>query len=131
MPMQEALAARLAGAAPIGALVGDRVDWFDRPDGFPALSLTMVSPGREWTMDGPDELDEPWVHVEAWANTKAQVAALKRAVVVEMEQPRSVDGVTFHEASLESERWDRPDDLDDGTAVFRVSMDFRFFCEEA
>lgn len=130
MAMEEALVARLAAAPGIAAIVGDRIDWFDRPSALPALVLTKVDAGREWTHDGPDGLDEPRVRFECWAGTKAAVAALGRALLAEMELPADRDGTRFHEGSLEFERWDRPDDVDGGIAVFRVTMDFTFFHEE-
>jgi len=126
MPMEEDLLARLGTAAPIAALVADRVDWFDRPRALPALTLTKVSPGREWTMSGPDGLDEPRVQIDAWALTKAGVGALARAVLAEMEQPRDVGATSFHEASVEFDRWSTEDVAGVGT-VFRIQQDFTFY----
>lgn len=131
MPMEEALLARLAGAGPIAAIISERIDWFDRPHGgASAITLTKVDAGREWTHDGPDRLDEPRVRFELWSPTKAGVAALARAVATEMEQPRDVDGVRFHPAALDLERWDQPTDLAGGETLFRVIQDWTFFFEE-
>lgn len=129
--MEEALLARLLAASPIAAIVGDRVDWDDRSDPMPSLTLTKVSPGREWTHDGPDGLDDPRVQFDCWASTKAARTALARAVLAEMEQPRVAAGWRFHEGSVELERWTREDDLPGEIPVFRAQLDFTFFHQEA
>lgn len=131
MAMEEALVARLAGAAPIAAFVvdGSRVSWFERPNPSPALRLTKVSPGQEWTMAGPDGLDGPRVQITAFANDPDVVAALARAVRTEMQRtvPVTVAGTLFHPASLELERWPEPDDLDGGERIYCVVQDFEFY----
>lgn len=128
--MEEALVARLAASAPIAAIVGNRVDWFDRPDGFPALVLTKAAPGREWNMDGPDGLDAPRVQGDCWALAKGTVAALARALRAEMEQPRTVGAICFHEGWLVGETWNAAEDIEGGETAFRVTMDFKFYFEE-
>lgn len=137
MAMEEALLARLRGAAALVPLFGDRWDWFDRPridddNGeatMPAGSLTAIDPGEEWTHDGPDGLDEARVRFELWATTKANLVACKRAVRAEMQQYRDVLGWRFHPASLELERFDT-DDEEGSETLFRVSMDYLFYHEE-
>ena len=136
MAMEEALLTRLREAARLASISGDRVDWFDRPRAdddapaatLPAITLFKISPGRDWTMDGPDGLDEPRVQFDCWAERKDVAVALARALLAEMEQPRTVDGWRFHEASLELERWTIDEDAG-GAALFRVQMDFTFFHE--
>ncbi|HEX8555777.1 MAG TPA: DUF3168 domain-containing protein [Sphingomonas sp.] len=126
MSMEAALLTRLTGNAPIAAIVNDRVDWFDRPTTLPALTLTKVSPGREWTMDGPDGLDEPRIQIDAWATRKDTVGALAAAVLAEMEQERVAGDWRFHPASVEFERWSVEDVAGVGP-VFRIQQDFAFY----
>ena len=125
MPMEENLVARLSALA-----TGATVDWFDRPRGsFPAIVLTKVSPGRDWTMDGPDGLDEPRVQIDCWSRRKDEAAGLARSVLAELEQERTVGTTLFHPASLESERY-AADDLDGGGVAYRVQQDFMFYHQE-
>lgn len=131
MPMEDDLLARLKAAAPIAAIVGQAINWFDRPRGtFPAITLTKVSPGRNWTFDAPDGLDQPRVQFDFWALKKAQVAALARATLAEMEQPRTVGTTAFEPADLDLERWPEAEDADGVGPVFRIQMDLTFFHSE-
>lgn len=123
MPMEEDLLTRLDG------LGGAAADWFDRPSVFPAIIMTKIDAGREWTHDGPDGLDEPRVRFECWALMKAEAGALARALRGEMEQPRVVGGTQFHEGVLELEAWDKVDDLPGGATAFRIIHDYSFFHE--
>ncbi len=126
--MEEALVARLRAATAVAAIAGPRTSWFERPrkGGFPCIVLTEVSPGREWTHEGPDGLDRPRVRFDCWAESDTTALALSRAVLTEMEQPRTVADWVFHEAAIEARRTDI-DDLDGGTKVFRVQMELSFF----
>jgi hypothetical protein len=128
--MEEALVARMVGVAPIAAIIGDRAAWFERPraDGLAALTFTKVTPGREWTHDGPDGLDRPTVQFDCWGLSDAEVAALARAVLAEMETLGEVTVAewTFHEAQLEFENWS-VEDLDGDVKVFRAQLDFSFY----
>lgn len=128
MAMEEALVARLRAATAVAAIAGTRVSWFERPrrGGLPCVVLTMVSPGREWTHEGPDGLDRPRVQFDCWAESDTASLALARAVLAEMEQPGTVADWVFHEAALETQRTDI-DDLDGGKKLFRVSLDLSFF----
>lgn len=128
MAMEEALVARLRAAAPVAAIIGTRVSWFERPrrGGLPCLVLTMASPGREWTHDGPDGLDRPRIQFDCWAESDTAAMALARVVLAEMESARTVADWVFHEAAIETHRTDM-DDLEGGLKLFRVSMDLMFF----
>lgn len=138
MAMEEALLARLRGATTLEPLTGDRIDWYDRPrfdhdaqiDTLPAISLTPVSPGEEWTHDGPDGLDEARVRFECWGRTKAEAVAVKRALRTEMHALRDVSGWRFHPASLETARGERDDGNDGDVPLFRETLDFLFYHEE-
>ena len=132
MAMEEALIARLAGAAGIAALAGSRISWAGRVRGdpLPCLVLHLIAPGRAWSHDGPDGLDHPRVQFDAWAATLDDALALARAVRGEMEQAASQDGVTFHPAMLASAQWTDEGEQDGGSPLFRASQDFQFYYEE-
>lgn len=138
MGMEEALLARLCGAATLARCFGDRWDWYDRPrvdddhpcETIPAGSLSLIDPGEEWTHSGPDGLDEARVRFELWARDKATLVACKRLVRAEMHQARDVPGWRFHEASMELERTDKDDGDENSDVLFRVTMDFLFLHEE-
>lgn len=138
MAMEEALVARLAGAAAIAALLptaGDGskpVSWLGRQRGdpLPAILLAHVSPGREWDHAGPDELDLARVQIDCVATNSAKLAALARAVQAEMEQARTQSGVLFHPAQLEMQGWSDEGEIDGGETHFRAMLDFTFYHEE-
>lgn len=130
--MEEALVARLVAATAITALVGQRVSWFERQrgDALPALTLTKVSPGRDYAHDGADGCDGPRVQIDCWANTDSHALALRNALIAEMEQGAVVGGVTFHPAQLELESWVGEETVDGGERLFRAILDFQFYHEE-
>lgn len=130
--MEEALVNRLVASAGVAQFAHDRVSWFGRQrgDGLPALTLALVSPGREWTHGGPDNLDRAWVQFDCWADSAAGAVSLGRAVRAEMEQAATVLGVTFHPAMLVGQATDDETNPDGGARLFRVRMDFQFYHEE-
>lgn len=132
MIMEEALTARLAGAAGVAAICGDRISFFgrQRDDALPALVLTTVSPGRAWTLTHPDNLDRAMVQFDCWGTSPAQVLALKMALRTELEAEATVGGIKFHPAMLAALRTDEETDPDGGPRLFQISLDYLFYHEE-
>lgn len=130
--MEEALKARLLAAPAVAAIVGENVSWFgrDRAGGLPELTLTHVTPGEDWTHDGPMELAEARVQVDAWTADPDDALALKRAVKAEMQNAAVIDGWRFDPASLEAEQSIDEGEQGGGDPLFRVRQDFLFFHEE-
>lgn len=136
--MEEALLSRLREATGLVPLFGDRIDWWDRPRvndddpeaTLPALSLTLIDPGEEWTHEGPDGLDEARIRAEIWARDKITLVACKRALRAEMRRARDAPGWRFHEASLELERFDTDDGDGESEKLLRITMDYLFYHEE-
>lgn len=135
MGMHEGLVALLTGAPGVAAIAADRVSWFEIARGlqespqYPALLLTEISPGREYTHDGPDELDQGQVQFDCWALTSLAALNLARAVLAVMEAGGIAGGWKFHPAQLLRRRTDI-EDLDGGSTLYRVSLDIEFFHEE-
>lgn len=129
--MEEDLIARLAGVSSIAALVGDRISWFGRQrgDALPALMLSKISPGREWTHTGPDGLDRPRVQFDCWAAGDGDAAALARALRDALELSADVGTTRFHPAMIDGEGWSDDGEQDGGAQLFRISQDYLFFHE--
>lgn len=134
MTMHGDFLTRLGAVAGLSAL-GARISWMERsrkatPE-FPALVATLVSPGRDWTHDGPDGLDRPRVQVDIYGKSVDQLRDLFEALRTELETTPYVDvGATrFHPAMLDTQRDLPAEDLVDGTRIFRISADFIFYHE--
>lgn len=124
--MEEALVARLLAAASVTALVGARVTWGERPqrEGLPALTLSVVSPGRGYTHGGADSLGNPRVQADAWGRSYLEAKSLARATRDAMEPAATQGSVRFGPSQLDAERDLGPEDVGGGMKVFRVSLDF-------
>jgi len=134
MTMQADLLTRLGVVAGLSALSG-RIAWFERPrhstPEFPALVITFVSPGREWTHAGPDELDRPRLQFDLYGPSPDVLVSLFTALRTELETLPHVDvgNTRFHPAALDTQRDMPPEDLADDIRIFRISADFQFFHE--
>lgn len=134
MSMEADMLARLVGVAGLSP-VGTRIAWGERPRGsspeFPALVLTQVSPGREWTHDGPDGLDFPRVQFDFYGPSPEQLRTLFIALRDELEATPFTDqgGTRFHQAFLETRVGPTAEDLVDGVRIFRIRCDFQFHHE--
>ena len=130
--MEAALIARFCADAACAALAVDRFAWDERPrrGGLPAVVLTMVAPGIEYTHDGPDGLDFAWVQADVWAETSEAVSALVVAIRAVFERPsETVLGIKFGMGFLEARHSVPPEDLDGGPKLFRQIIEFRFHWE--
>lgn len=132
MPFEEALRDRLLGAPAVAAIVGEAISWFgrDRAGGLPELTLSHITPGEDWTHDGPMALAEARVQFDAWAADADVALALKRAVKAEMQVAADMSGWRFEPAILEVEQSSDEGEQGGGDPLFRVRQDFLFFHEE-
>lgn len=128
--MDEALIARLVALAAVSA-AGAAVAWDERPrsDGVPCIVLTLISAGRDYTHDGADGLDFPWVQIDFWGGDAAALIVLRDAVIAEIESAAVVDGIRFHAGFLESSRSSVPETLDGGQTLHRRLIEVRFHWE--
>ena len=120
------LITRLRNAAPVADLSDDRVYWDKRRtgEGFPALVLYQVSPGRTYTFKGAIGLQGTRVQFDCMAPEMRDFDPLFKAVLAEMERPLVVGGTRFGMSFLDSER-DMPTvDVAGIGSVGGISADF-------
>lgn len=127
--MEEALLARLRAETTITALVGTHnsraaIDWLERPEVLPALTLQDITAGKIYAHDGATGLANPVIQIDCWGNTYGAAKLLARAVITEMETAETISGIVFEESFLVASRAMNPEDLGNGTKVFRQSLDF-------
>lgn len=121
--MEEALVARLLAAPAIVAIAGDRVNWIERAASYPALTLQMITSGRNYKFKGAMQLHRPRIQFDSWAETYGEAKLLKRATLAVVEPAGDVAGVRFSQSFLMSER-DLPfETAPDGQKAFRISFD--------
>lgn len=127
------LITRLRADAALAAALGTRIAFFENARGwgdtYPQLVLQEVTPGREYTHDGPDGLDQPRVQFDIYALSGAVIETVEAALLAEMEGAADQGATRFHHGYLESRQMLPSDDLADQTRVLRMSMDFTFFHE--
>jgi hypothetical protein len=126
MDMEGALRARLLAAAPVAALVGDRVYWVDRPQAetLPAITLQIIDEPREQHMGGFQAMQSVVVQLDVWAASYSSAKALKEAVIAALVPAASGNGIDFRRAFV------RARDLSERTEtafIYRPSLDFTFF----
>jgi hypothetical protein len=140
VPMEEDLVARLAGVAPIAAIFDSRISWFELPRaaGLPAIMLTMVYPGEDWTHQGPMALTAPRVQFDVWGLDDTTVATGARLIKAEMQR---LDAVTVGDteflppAILELSQPSKDQiggtESVPGLPVYRWLLDMSFSCQPA
>ena len=106
MDWRGALRARLIAAAPVTALVGQRVYWVDRPQAsaLPAITLQTISEARRQHMKGFDGLDVSRVQIDCWATSYAQAQALQEAAIAATIDEHAGNGIRFARAFIDSIR---------------------------
>lgn len=128
--------ALLAADAAITA-TGAQIAWVERPraGGFPALVMSIVSPGRDYTHSGPDNLDRPLLQYEVFAADSEQMDAITLAVRNCMEsipvEGRLIGGTRFFPAQMVRFADRAPEVLGDGTRIYSFTFDLAFYhCPE-
>lgn len=118
--MEEALIAHLLADSGVAALAGTRVYPVLRPQGepLPAITVTRITGGPGYTLEGSDELADSIAQVDCWAGTYADAKLLARAVKAAAAGVAGVQGV-FIDAERDSVA--RPANEN----IFRTSIDLR------
>lgn len=131
MSWRTGLIARLRANPALAAACGTRIALIEAArswDAWPQLVVNEVSPGRDYTHDGPDGLDGPRVQFDIWGQGIAQLEAAEAALTTLMEAGGTQGGTRFHPAFLE-DRELTSEDLANGQRVQRLRLDFIFFFE--
>lgn len=126
--MKADLVARLKADTAVAAIAGEAVTWGDRlrEESVPALTLLLVSPGRDYDHNGPTGEDEPRVQIDCYGRTDEEADALAQAVRDCLEQPAVVGSTRFEEAFLDAETTIDEGDQDGGEPLYRISQDYIF-----
>lgn len=126
------LITRLTGDAPLAAVFGQRIAFFEAARSwtdYPRLVLQEISPGREYTHSGADGLDRPRVQFDIFSLNEAALFDGETALIIAMERQQVVGGTRFHFGFLEARSMPDPGDLANQRRVLRLSLDFTFFHE--
>lgn len=106
MDMEAALRARLLAAAPVTALIGQRVYWVDRPQStaLPAIVLQVISDPRPQHLKGFQELRETRVQMDIFDTSYAQVRAVTEAALAAIVPENTSNGIIFNRALVDASR---------------------------
>lgn len=115
MTWEPALRRRLLDDAAVAALVGNRVDWTQRPQGsaYPAVVLKLVADPRPQHMGGFNGFRSSRVEANVFGRTRPEVVELREAIVAAITPSATRDGVRFDRAIIEN-IIDRGGDSDTG-----------------
>lgn len=97
MDWQAALRARLIAAAPVAALVGQRIYWVQRPQAaaLPAITLQTISDDRPQHMKGLQELRASRVQLDVWAETYGSTRQVSEAAIAALLPEQTGNGIRF------------------------------------
>lgn len=106
MDMQGALRARLLAAAPVTALVAQRVYWVSRPQSepLPAIVLQVISDPRPQHLKGYQDLRETRVQMDIFGTTYAQVRAITEASLAAIVPEITSNGIIFNRTLVDASR---------------------------
>lgn len=124
MDWQGALRARLTAAAPVTALVGQKIYWEQAPQGTvrPYLTMLDVTQLLPQHLKGFD-LEFARVQVDVWANTYASKQAIMQAVIDALVPSNASNGHIFQRAMVDLGPRDVAGERDGDTPIFRKSAD--------
>ena len=132
--MKAALVAELNATTAVTALVNDRIAFVARKQGepLPSIALMTVSGVREYDLTKPAGLVEARVQADCYGATFASAQAVANAVRKAIEgRAFTRSSVRFQGVFLNAERDLSEGNANDGVRVFRVSLDFTIWHEEA
>ena len=101
MDMEGALRARLLAAAPVTALVGQKIYWEERPQAaaLPAITLNLVVDRRPQHMGGFQSVRDGDLQVDVWATKFSDKKAIKEAVIAALAPAYPGNGIRFQAAT--------------------------------
>jgi hypothetical protein len=124
--MEDALTARLLASPALSPLVGNRITWGERvkKEPLPAITMLVVSPGRNYVHGGADPTGNPRVQFDCYGASSVQAKAVADALIATLEARATVGGIAFSVALLDAERGPLIEDVGGGLKVHRFSLDF-------
>lgn len=101
MDMEGALRARLLAAAPVTALVAQRIYWDERPQNgaLPDVTIHLIADHREQHMGGFQGLQPAEVQIDVRGTSFSQKKALKEAVISAVAPADTANGIHFDAAT--------------------------------
>jgi hypothetical protein len=123
MDFQGALRDRLIADSTVAALVGQRIDWVERPqsNSLPAVTLQTILDARPQHMKGLQDLRPTTVQIDVWGLAYADVRAVTEAVIAALVPAATSNGIVFARGFV-----DRLHDLGEQTDtqfIHRTSID--------
>lgn len=132
MSWPEDLVTRIVTRAPGAA---GRVAWYERGRDWKALSSVLINlddDGRIYSHDGANGLQQPEIEIDVFGANGSAVEALAIAVRDIFESDGDIAGATrFGFGTVRAGRTLGPEDMPDGSRVFRRRMLVRFSVEAA
>jgi hypothetical protein len=125
----EALVDYLLGRPGIVALVSRRIfpDYFPQSEQLPAIAYTLENESAQQTLQGPSGMREVIYQISVWADTRREVMAVAREVLVALNGYRGAfKDIPVSGAFLDSMSRERDSD----TGAFCVSMRFTIHYQE-
>lgn len=122
---QEALMKKLLAKAAITDITNE-LNWVAIPEegGNTSLTMTVVGDPPMYSHDGRDNLYQARVQFDCRSPRYLTTHQLERAVSFEMEQPETIDEVSFEEG-IKVSGFDAPKETaEGGSVVFRYTMDY-------
>ncbi len=127
MSFETALRSRLKAAGAVTAIVGQRIDWTERPQrsAYPAVVLQIVSDDRSQHMKGFNGFRPTRVQIDCFALKADTKVTLREAVIAAVVPAASVSPATFLRAFVNNVI-DRSENTETGF-VHRDLIDLTFW----
>lgn len=125
LPWQEALIKKLLQTVAVTNITNE-INWVAIPEegGATSLTLTVVSDPPAYHHEGRDDLLTARVQFDCRSSRYLTTRQLERAVSFAMEQPQTIDTVSFEEG-IKLSGFDAPKETAEGGSVgFRYTMDY-------
>jgi hypothetical protein len=119
----------LLGCPGLAALVNRRIfpDYFPQSEQLPAIAYTLEDESSQQTLQGPSGMHEAVYQLSVWADTRREVMAVAREVLVALNGYRGAfKDIPVSGAFLDSMSRERDSD----TGAFCVSMRFTIHYQE-
>lgn len=124
--MEEDLVARLLANTALVALVGDRINWIDRPEGdaLPSVTLQVITSGDAYTYEGRVRFVNSRVQTDCWGRSYLEAKLVSRALRDAIEPPATIGSTSFGQSFRENAPDFPPEDIAGGVTAYRVNGDF-------